>query len=122
MPKRKLVAVICTIIFVAVGAGCMSIQNPGGISTITNLQIPTEKYEILKNQEVEGCSSNTGLLGIFWFGNAGTIAAYEDALAQVSGANTLLNAKVDTKTTSILGLYFSSTTVVRGVPARIKYK
>ena len=110
---------VCILIVVFFITGCM-MHRPLMLPTVTTLNVPEQNYEILKNEEVSGSASDSTIIGLIFFGDSGLNAAYNDALSNVKGANTLVNVRVDYKLTNILYIYQSYTTVVTGFPAKIK--
>ncbi|PKN01316.1 MAG: hypothetical protein CVU77_05820 [Elusimicrobia bacterium HGW-Elusimicrobia-1] len=112
---KKLIVGLLVVSF----AGC-SMKSPMFHSTMTSIQVPADKYEILSSEEVRGRATNSILFGLLFFGDAGLAAAYKDALSKNPSANTLVNTMVDGQHSNILGIYQSYTTIVTGLPARIK--
>lgn len=68
---------------------------------------------------VEGTSSSVNVLGLFSFGNGGYRAAVDDAKRRAS-ADELVNCVADVKSTSFLGIFSASRTIVRGLAVRQK--
>ncbi len=68
---------------------------------------------------VEGTASATNILYIVNIGNAGLANAIDDAKSQVD-ADGLINCVFDTKGSSILGLFGTQTTIVRGLAIKRK--
>jgi hypothetical protein len=68
---------------------------------------------------VEGTASSTNILGLFSFGDAGYIAAVQDALSGVEGDG-LINPVVDIRTKSFIAIFASSETTVRGLAIKRK--
>ncbi|MEM3170546.1 MAG: TRL domain-containing protein [Candidatus Nitrosotenuis sp.] len=71
-----------------------------------------QPYQILG--VVEGKSTATSILGIVATGDASVHKAYQNALRQIPGAEALIEVTVDYQGTSVLGLFASYTTIVRG--------
>ena len=82
------------------------------------------KAESMKDVEVlgpvRGTSSMTNILLITAFGDAGIEEAKRNALMAYPEADDILNIEVDTKHDSILEVFNTSTTILRGIA--VKYK
>lgn len=89
-----------------------STTMPAGMSLNEEYTAHPERFEVLGL--TEGTSTNQGILGIVSFGNGGYIAAMEDAMTKV-GADGLINCVADIQQTSVLFLFSSSKTIVRGL-------
>lgn len=76
-----------------------------------------ERFEVLGL--TEGVSSNVNLLGLVAIGDAGYRAAVDDAMKKV-GADGLINCVADIKSTSVLFLFASNKTIVRGLAIKRK--
>jgi len=118
--KRKLVLLFLTLI-IELLCGCAAfVATPvmGGLYTGVTAPITYDpgntglSYQILGL--VEGKSSASSILGIVATGDASVYAAYQNALRQVDGAEQLIEVTVDYQVTSVLGLFASYTTIVRG--------
>ena len=91
--------------------------TPSGMTIGQEYLANPDQFEILGL--TEGSSSNSNILGIFSAGNGGYIAAMEDAMRKV-GADGLINCVADVKSTSVLFLFSSSKTIVRGLAIKRK--
>jgi hypothetical protein len=130
--KKLLLLVSCVAIAIAMG-GCTGIQTPVGYGMAspagiyTNMIFPSALQEnSLESKDIEilrpanGESQTVNVLGIAATGDGGLNKAVEDALHNVKDADDLINMKVDTRVFSILGLFTTSTTKVKGLA--VKYK
>jgi len=130
---RSLLIVLCAVAVGTMLLGCASTMPgpgqvfPGGIVGMTSnpaLLNINEVYAAYPDSftavgMVEGTSGNINVLGIFSFGNGGYIKAVEDALSKAN-ADGLVNCVADVRSTSILGLFSSSKTIVRGLAIKKK--
>jgi hypothetical protein len=94
-----------------------STAQPVGMTLDQEYQAYPERFEILGL--TEGTSSNVNVLGLVSIGNAGYIAAMEDAMQKV-GADGLINCVADLRSTSVLFLFATNKTVVRGLAIKRK--
>lgn len=101
-------------------SGCSLYAPYGLVGTNTQFQMNSTDYDILSETPVVGSSTAVFLLGLGG-GDAGYMKAYEDALSQCPGANTLVDVKVDMQQSYFI---FISTikTRVTGFPAHVKRK
>ena len=99
------------------GALFTATTSPIGMTLDQEYQAYPDRFEILGL--TEGSATNTNILGIVSTGNGGYIAAMEDAMNKV-GADGLINCVADVKSTSVLFVFSSSTTIVRGLAIRKK--
>lgn len=130
--KKFLILGSCAAIAVVM-SGCTGLQTPVGYGMArpagiyTNMTFPSalqensmdaKDIEIL--QPANGESETVNVLGISASGDGGLNKAIENALSNVKDADDMINMKVDTKVFSILGLFTTSTTKVKGLA--VKYK
>ena len=113
------VKLLTAVSFMLLVSSC-AYKTPLMIQSNALFEIPKDQYEmkIVSKDEVEGQSSYSTVFGLT-FGDAGIIAAQEDALKQAPNANALINMKVDTKVSNVLYIYMSYTTIVRGLPVKL---
>lgn len=118
----------------AVLTGCQSayVDNYGFGSTMpavvynnaTRGTFMLPKAESMKDVEVLGpvcgTSSMTNVLLIVATGDAGIESAKKNALMAYPEADDILNVEVDTQHVSVLALFNTSTTILRGIA--VKYK
>ena len=130
---KNYLACLAVIIVIMSFMGCAStMPGPGGVfggGLFTGTTIPAGMTQDLVYQAypdsftvigmVEGTSSNMNIFSIVAVGNGGYRAAIDDAMAQVD-ADGLINCVADIKTTSVLGFFSSSKTIVRGLAIKRK--
>lgn len=129
--KRSGIGIVVLVAAAVVLSGCSIVVSPTGFSTpspafvYTNMKFPSllqepkvgkEDYKILG--EVHGTSMSRNILNIAATGDNGIEKAYKDALQKVGG-DAIINARVDSETSSILFLYTTVKTHVYGTA--IKY-
>jgi hypothetical protein len=95
------------------------ITSPGALGHTTTYQITSES-DFESVAFVEGTSTGTIILSLIAIGNFGYGAAIEDALLKAPGATRLIDITVDTHLTSILAVYSTYTTKVRGRAVKMK--
>jgi len=114
-------------------AGCTgTFPGPGGVypgGLFTGVTIPSDLtadqvYQAYPDSftiigMVEGSSGAVNILGIIAVGDGGYRAAIDNAKSQV-GADGLINCVADIKSTSVLGFFGSSKTIVRGLAIKRK--
>lgn len=94
------------------------VSYPSENTSTTRYELTSDDFEILG--PVTGRGSSMNILGIVAMGESG----YEKALnqARAGGADELMNLRLDTDFTNILGLFKKSETVVTGTAIRWKKK
>ena len=104
--------------------GFAAVPPAGIFSETTRGTFMAPKFENLDGVEVlgeaEGRASMENVLFIIATGDASISAAKRDALRMYKGADDIINVEVDAYHKSILGLFNTSTTILRGYA--IKYK
>lgn len=125
MSKKTLTlasAVICAFLI----SGCTAFYTPTGFSTPTGGAIYTGStygsalpcgpvlppHKFIKR--VTGMSMQTCILGLVSFGDGGLFAAKTDALKELKEADDVINITADTKMYSVLMLFTTVQTVIKG--------
>ncbi len=94
-----------------------SSSAPGAITTGELYSAHPEMFDVIGT--VEGVSNSTNIFGLFSIGDSGYRAAVDDALAKSKGDG-LINVIADVKQNSVLGIFSSSKTIVRGLAIKKK--
>lgn len=131
----KKIIPLCAIGLVMVMCGCrvpsyvannsFGAPYPGAIySHVTAASFIGNKLENTNGVEIlgdaYGTASASDYLTIVSAGNCGIAAAKEDALKRFPGADDIVNIEVETRHISVLSVFTTITTIVRG--KAIKYK
>lgn len=131
---KKLLLSIAAVVSMITLTGCGAIYcDSNGFAAVPPACIYSEttrgtfmlpKFESLENVEVlgeaEGRASMENVLFIIATGDASIHAAKKDALRMYKNADDIINVEVDAYHKSILGLFNTSTLILRG--QAIKYK
>lgn len=132
--KKRIVGTIAIAVVLATMIGCTAsgVQSPTGFSTVigpaffTSCRFPSlaqpaslegRKYKVLSN--VTGTASTKSIFFFVGVGDGGINDALEDAMRNCSGADDIIDLKVDTDVTNVMWLFIKSTTIVKG--KAIKY-
>jgi len=108
--------------------GCAYTLSPVQGILYTNVDKPVayssakqnKSYQVLG--EVEARSSASSILGIVAIGNAGSNEAHSKAFSQIPGTEGLVDITIDQNFNSFLGLYASTTTILRAKAVKWIYK
>ncbi len=125
-------AVSCFVLF-SLGCSAVNMPSSGGVvpgMLVNNSTVPaalTANDVYTANPDsfvvtgmVEGVSNSGNILGLFSFGDSGYRKAIDNAKTKAN-ADGLINCVCDIKTSSFLGIYASSKTVVRGLAIKRKH-
>lgn len=122
--KKSAIFISAALMFLA---GCAAnLRSPVTGVLMTTVKGPVDyesgfngqDYEILG--EAVGTSSVQSILGLFAAGDASIATAYRNALKKFPNADALIDIKVDYQATSVLMLFASHKTIVRGTAIRFR--
>jgi hypothetical protein len=121
MKKLLLVAALASFT-----TGCTAVLGPVGL-IFTSVKVPQSwnsntamdvgNATVMGEVEGEACASN--ILGLIALGDAGYDDALKAALKQKAGANSVYDARTDSRIFSILGIYSQYCTVVHGTAIQL---
>lgn len=103
--------------FAAVAPGALYSNQTHGCFILPKAE-NLDGVEVLR--PVQGKATSTDIMLLFSFGDSGIEAAKKDALAYLPDADDIFNIEVDATHFSILSLFNTSTTTLRGLA--VKYK
>lgn len=119
--KSKLYLAVITVTLSFLLMSCAFVLSPLPVGIFSSAKFPLD-YETGNAENLEytvlgtanGTAKATSILGLFATGDASISAALNDAMGQYPEADGLIEICIDYQTESLLGLFASMTTIVKG--------